>query len=191
MFKAFLKKFALFFVFVIFSSLHSVCYADSSYDFNIFVADNADILSPKTEQYINGFLWDLQKKTGDVFIMRMAEVYLIAAEANQQLGNGGKAAEYLNVLKKRAARDDASYEAMKLSNATQDDVMDEYARELCGEYQRWLLMKRHKDTFKQRLQKGNPRAYRNFDENKHYFRPISFNFLSQIDNANEYGTNGY
>ena len=52
-------------------------------------------------------------------------------------------------------------------------------------------MKRHKDTFKQRLQKGNPRAYRNFDENKHYLRPISFNFLSQIDNANEYGTNGY
>lgn len=134
---------------------------------------------------------NLQRKTGDVFIMRMAEVYLIAAEANQQLGNGGKAAEYLNELKKRAARDDASYEAMKLSNATQDDVMDEYARELCGEYQRWLLMKRHKDTFKQRLQKGNPRAYRNFDENKHYLRPISFNFLSQIDNANEYGTNGY
>ena len=64
MFKAFLKKFALFFVFVIFSALQSVCYADSSYDFNIFVADNADILSPKTEQYINGFLWDLQKKTG-------------------------------------------------------------------------------------------------------------------------------
>ena len=42
---------------------------------------------------------NLQRKTGDVFIMRMAEVYLIAAEANQQLGNGEKAAEYLNVLK--------------------------------------------------------------------------------------------
>ena len=37
---------------------------------------------------------------------------------------------------------------MKLSNATQNDVMDEYARELCGEYQRWVLMKRHKDSFK-------------------------------------------
>ena len=31
----------------------------------------------------------------------------------------------------------------------------------------------------------------NFDENKHYLRPISFNFLSQIDNAEEYGNNGY
>ncbi|MSL97890.1 RagB/SusD family nutrient uptake outer membrane protein, partial [Escherichia coli] len=134
---------------------------------------------------------NLPRKTGDVFIMRMAEVYLIAAEANQQLGNGGKAAEYLNVLKKRAARNDASYNAMKLSNATQNDVMDEYARELCGEYQRWVLMKRHKDSFKQRLAVGNPRAAENFDENKHYLRPISFNFLSQIDNAEEYGNNGY
>ena len=134
---------------------------------------------------------NLQRKTGDVFIMRMAEVYLIAAEANQQLGNGGKAAEYLNVLKKRAARNDASYNAMKLSNATQNDVMDEYARELCGEYQRWVLMKRHKDSFKQRLAVGNPRAAENFDENNHYLRPISFNFLSQIDNAEEYGNNGY
>ncbi len=141
--------------------------------------------------YEDSYTSNLQRKTGDVFIMRMAEVYLIAAEANQQLGNGAKAAEYLNVLKKRAARDDSSYEAMKLSEADQDDVMDEYARELCGEYQRWLVMKRHKDTFKQRLQQCNPRAYRNFDESKHYLRPISFNFLSQIDNADEYGTNGY
>ena len=44
-------------------------------------------------------------------------------------------------------------------------------------------MKRHKDSFKQRLAVGNPRAAENFDENKHYLRPISFNFLSQIPNA--------
>ena len=124
--------------------------------------------------------------------MRMAEVYLLAAEANVQLGNGGKAAEYLNVLRKRACRDEADYEAhMKLSNATMDDVFDEYARELCGEYQRWPLMKRHKDSFESRLAKGNPRAAENFDPSKHYLRPVSYNFLSQIDNAAEYGTNGY
>lgn len=158
-------------------------------------ADNDNKMYPG----LNKFNWlfegayssNLQKKTGDVFIMRMAEIYLLAAEANQQLGNGAKAAEYLNVLKKRAARDVVSYNAMKLTTATQDDVMDEYARELCGEYQRWVTMKRHKDTFKTRLQKGNPRAFRNFDESKHYLRPISFNFLSQIDNAEEYGNNGY
>lgn len=141
--------------------------------------------------YDNFLTSNQQRKVGDVFIMRMAEMYLIAAEANQQLGNGAKAAEQLNVLKKRAARSTAAYDAMKLSTATQDDVFDEYARELCGEYERWYLMKRHKDTFKARLAKGNPRAARNFDEKKHYLRPISFDFLSQIDNADEYGNNGY
>lgn len=161
-----------------------------------------DIKAPNDKNMYPGFnkfnwLYDgsysnnLQKKTGDVFIMRMAEIYLIAAEAEQQLGNGAKAAEYLNVIKKRAARNDAAYAQMQVATATQDDVMDEYAREMCGEYQRWLVMKRHKETFKQRLTSNNPRAAQNFDESKHYLRPISFNFLSQIDNATEYGTNGY
>ena len=63
-----------------------------------------------------------------MFIMRMAEVYLIAAEAEERLGNGAKAAEYLNVLRKRACRNEADFEAnMKLTTATEDDVLDEYA----------------------------------------------------------------
>ena len=34
-------------------------------------------------------------------------MYLIAAEAEERLGNGAKAAEYLNVLRKRACRNEA------------------------------------------------------------------------------------
>lgn len=133
---------------------------------------------------------NLQYKNGDIALMRMAEVYLIAAEAHQQLGNGGKAAEYLNVLRQRACRNMADYEAhMKLTTATEDDIFDEYARELCGEYSRWALLKRHK-AFEVRLKKGNPRAAKSFTA-KNYLRPISYDFLSQIDNQDEYGTNGY
>jgi len=134
---------------------------------------------------------NLQKFAGDIFIMRMAEVYLIAAEANVALGDGAKAATYINPLRKRAARSTAPASFYSLTAVTMDDVFDEQARELCGEYQRWAMMKRHKDSFVARLQKGNPRAAENFDPNKHYLRPISYNFLSQIDNASEYGTNGY
>ena len=135
---------------------------------------------------------NLQKFTGDIYVMRMAEVYLLAAEANVALGDGGKAAEHLNVLRKRACRNASDYEQhMKLSTADIDDVFDEYARELCGEYQRWPLMKRHKDSFLARLKKGNPRAAENFDAKKHFLRPISFNYLSQIDNPDEFGNNGY
>lgn len=55
--------------------------------------------------------------------MRMAEVYLLAAEAEQQLGNGTKAAEYLNVLRKRAARDQANESSWKLTTATEEDIL--------------------------------------------------------------------
>lgn len=133
---------------------------------------------------------NLQYKNGDIALMRMAEVYLIAAEANQKLGDGAKAAQQLNVLRKRACRNEADYEThMKLTTATQNDIFDEYARELCGEYSRWALLKRHK-AFESRLPIGNPRAAQSFTA-KNYLRPISYDFLNQIDNAEEYGTNGY
>lgn len=133
---------------------------------------------------------DLQRKVGDIFIMRMAEVYLIAAEANAMLGDEGRAATYLNPLRQRACRNAADYEShMRLSTASIQDVLDEYARELCGEFNRWALLKRHK-AFESQLAKGNPRAAKSFTE-KNYLRPISYDFLNQIENADEYGTNGY
>lgn len=133
---------------------------------------------------------NLQCKTGDMFIMRMAEIYLIAAEAEQKLGNGEKAAEYLNVLRKRACRNAGDFDAhMKLTTATEDDIFDEYARELCGEFNRWALLKRHK-AFETRLAKYNSRAAESFTS-KNYLRPISYTFLNQIENAEEFGTNGY
>ncbi len=135
---------------------------------------------------------NLQRKSGDVFIMRMAEVYLIAAEANAMLGNEAQAATWLNYLRKRACRDTADYEAhMQLASADEQDVLDEYARELVGEFNRWAILKRHGyDVFKSQLEKGNPRAAQSFSE-KHMLRPISYDFLNQIENADEYGTNGY
>lgn len=135
---------------------------------------------------------NLQNKLGDIPIMRMAEVYLIAAEANQMLGDGAKAATYLNVLRKRAYRGDpATFDSspMKLQTATENDVLDEYARELCGEFGRWPLLKRH-HAFETRLPLYNVRAAASFTT-KNYLRPISYDFLSQIDNADQYGTNGY
>lgn len=132
----------------------------------------------------------LQRKVGDTYIMRMAEIYLIAAEANAVLGDEGRAATYLNPLRQRACRNAADYEAhMRLSTASIQDVLDEYARELCGEFNRWALLKRH-EAFESQLAKGNPRAAKSFTE-KNYLRPISYDFLNQIENADEYGTNGY
>lgn len=119
--------------------------------------------------------------------MRMAEVYLIAAEACQMLGDGTKAAEYVNVLRQRAVRPGSSN--WMLGTATEEDILDEYARELCGEFTRWALLKRH-NNLGERLARYNKRAARLFKD-FHYNRPISQEFLSVILNAEEYGDNGY
>lgn len=148
---------------------------------------------------VNKFNWsyegvfnggNLQVKNGDMFVQRMGEIYLIAAEANVVLGNGGKAAGYLNTLRDRAVRPGLDSEDYHLGTATLDDVFDEYARELCGEFSRWALLKRH-HAFESRLQQHNIRAYESFDPSKHYYRPISQSFLTQISNKEEYGDNGY
>jgi hypothetical protein len=137
---------------------------------------------------------NFQQKLGNIMIMRMAEVYLIAAEATlHSNGDGATAANYLNELRKRACRNIADFNAvtgMQLTTATMNDVFDEYARELCGEYNRWAILKRNK-AFETRLQTYNKTAFTNFNAAKHYNRPIPFAFLNQINNANEFGTNGY
>ena len=134
---------------------------------------------------------NLQVKNGDIMVMRMAEIYLIAAEACERLGEKAKAAEYLNVLRKRAAREtaDESEYTLTSSDITEDMIFDEYARELCGEFTRWALLQRH-DALKSRLSRFNTRAAKSY---KSYmkWRPISLTFLNQIENKEEYGDNGY
>lgn len=130
----------------------------------------------------------MQYRNGDMIIMRTAEIYLIAAEACQQLGDGAAAARYLNTLRNRAARPGTT--APQLANATENDVLDEYAREMAGEFNRWALLKRH-HAFETRLPLYNTRAARSFNANIHYCRPISYDFLQQIENPDAYGDNGY
>lgn len=137
---------------------------------------------------------NFQQKLGNIIVMRMAEVYLIAAEATlRSNGSGTEAAAYLNVLRQRAVRNPADFNAatgMQLTTATINDVFDEYARELCGEFSRWALLKRHR-AFETRLASYNSRASASFIPSKHYNRPIPFNFLNTIQNADEFGNNGY
>jgi hypothetical protein len=137
---------------------------------------------------------NFQQKLGNIMVMRMAEVYLIAAEATLRTnGSAGAAALYLNELRKRACRTPSDFSVgtgMQLTTATMNDVFDEYARELCGEFNRWALLKRNK-AFETRLQTYNKTAAMNFIPAKHYNRPIPFNFLNTINNAEEFGTNGY
>lgn len=72
----------------------------------------------------------------DVIIYRLAETYLLAAEAYWHIGNQTKAREYFNKTYTRAGNKEWT------ADLTLDDILDEHARELAMEGDRWLMLKR-------------------------------------------------
>lgn len=88
--------------------------------------------------------------------MRLAEIYLIAAEASLKAGSGDGAG-YLQRLRDRAAKSGAA-PALEL---TLDNILDERARELMGEERRFLDLKRTGKLRERVFTKGmNERAVR-------------------------------
>ncbi|WP_198675231.1 RagB/SusD family nutrient uptake outer membrane protein [Pleomorphovibrio marinus] len=127
------------------------------------------------------------------WIMRLPEMYLIAAEAEHQLGNDGAAAEYINVIRERAAiKEPVDHTADMMITAADIDldfILDERARELCGEFIRWFDLKRTR-KLDERISRYNP-DITNFQEH-HYLRPIPQGELDALENGAEFGQNpGY
>lgn len=87
--------------------------------------------------------------TRDTYVFRLAETYLIAAEANLQAGNSSKALTFLNAIRTRAAKPGnnpatgVAYTTEVLATGIDLDlILDERAKELAGEEFRWLELKR-------------------------------------------------
>lgn len=75
----------------------------------------------------------------NIYIFRYPWVLLVAAEAYLGKGNVGKATAYINEL--RVNRINGS--TATLASVSEEDILDEYARELGMEGYRWELLKRH------------------------------------------------
>ena len=138
-----------------------------------------------------------QEWLGDFPIIRATDIYLIGAEAaiiaNNHLSEG---LEMLNTVRRHAALSTNAAEMMVGSDAMNIDfILKERARELCGEQWRWYDLKRTNNITNQYLDNslsGEPRnPWISNLQPHHIVRPIPQQFLDQIANPDEFGTNGY
>ncbi|WP_300725542.1 RagB/SusD family nutrient uptake outer membrane protein [uncultured Bacteroides sp.] len=107
----------------------------------------------------------------DVYIARLAETYLVAAEAAFKMGDNGAAADYINKVRTRAKA-----KLISASDVTIDYILDERARELAGENVRWMDLKRT-GKLKEYAIKYNPDItsedqYKGVDGQDKILRPI-------------------
>lgn len=124
-------------------------------------------------------------------VIRLAEMYLIAAEAEMYLNHSDKAAEYINVIRRRAAKPGKQSE-MEISakDVNIDFILDERAREFAGEQFRWFDLKRTGKLL-ERVKLHNPDAAVNITTN-HLVRPIPQSQLDAVTNKDEFKQNeGY
>lgn len=137
---------------------------------------------------------------GDVPVMRYAEMPLIAAECNIALGNTSEAANIINreIRNARVVRPGHSLAEAQVSasDMTIDWILEERARELCGEWLRWFDLKRilsPQGKFAATIVGRNP-SMRGDDcrQEYHALWPIPNTFLDKLTNAEEFGQNpGY
>lgn len=112
----------------------------------------------------------------DFPLMRLGETYLLAAEAALGAGDQSGALAYLNVLRERARNKSAgAVGSMNLTAITIDTVLNESAREMMGEANRWYELARTGRW--SRITQYNYQAT-GFSAAKHALRPIPQN---QID----------
>lgn len=127
----------------------------------------------------------------DVFVMRLAEMYLIAAEAEFKIGKLDSAAYYINVVRTRAALPGRTAN-MQITPAqvTLDFILDERAREFAGEQMRWFDLKRT-NKLVDRVKGLNPDAAP-FIQSFHIVRPIPQSQIDAVSNKEEFTQNaGY
>lgn len=140
---------------------------------------NQERIFPPLNKWIDNTRPDRQKTQGqkDFILMRLADAYLLSAEAKLQQGNTAGAAEDINVVRRRSAVP-GQESAIEISggDVDLDFMLDERGRELVGEAHRWMDLTRT-NTLVDRVQRYNLQGGPNIKD-YHSLRPIP---QSQLD----------
>lgn len=124
----------------------------------------------------------------DFILFRLADTYLIAAEGLMMSGHSDEALTYINTVRRRAAKKGntdaetaANRKAMEITAAqlNLDFILDERARELNGEHQRWFDLVRTKQLVT-RVKKYNTLGAPNIKD-YHMLRPIPQTQIDRTD----------
>lgn len=110
----------------------------------------------------------------DDLLYRLAETYLLAGEACYRLNDANTAATYFNAVRNRACENHDNSMNISAGDINVDFILAERARELCGEYTRFMDLKRMgKSVFAQYVN-SNPdiKAHGKFNPDVHFLRPI-------------------
>lgn len=141
----------------------------------------SEALFPTLTKFFDTKRPDLTYEAGsrDFYVFRLADIYLMLAEAQLKAGNISEATKAINAVRYRAGWP-GKKDAMLITDAqmTFELVIEERARELAGEQVRWLDLKRW-GLLVERVKKYNPQAAVNITD-KHYLRPIP---QTQIDRS--------
>ncbi len=128
--------------------------------------------------------------SADCIIYRLGETYLLSAEIDWKLGDLAGAKSRLNDLRNRSCVNHDHSMNIQEGDITQDFLLDEYAREMIGEWNRWMTLKRFR-AFESRISKCNQQIKQDAFKKDYYLRPIPDAAILLIDNGDEYQNPGY
>lgn len=180
------------------------------YDLNYYKSSNSlyKSFSPSIKKLSPMYyIYDAQYSLNDFPIIRLTDIYLLAAEAAHMTGDQNKFMQYLKDVRVHAATSgnatainenleaDINKEALNANNVNvSKEIMylaKERARELVGECWRWYDLKRMGLLSTQYLNNVSKQVYQQTYRKMWYVRPIPQQFLDQIANKQEFGDNGY
>jgi hypothetical protein len=137
---------------------------------------------PSVKKFLDPTRTSLNEERGqrDYVIARLAETYLLVAEALVRDGKAAEAVPFINAVRERAAKPGVDPKSMDVTAAQVDldFVLDERSRELAGEGGRWFDLVRTGKLL-ERVNKHNPEAAAGIKP-FHVLRPIPTTQIERV-----------